>query len=111
MRNVLQQLEVKISEVETTIELLITRKRNALLQQRVFDAINKTSGGSKDDERSKQAQDAVMEAEARAPAMADLHKRDLDGQLAQLSREQLLEQQSNELKAEKRPRTAPPLLP
>src|SRR5260370_21376635 len=32
MRNVLQQLEVKISEVETTIELLITRKRNALLQ-------------------------------------------------------------------------------
>jgi phage shock protein A len=110
MRNVLQQLEVKISEVETTIELLITRKRNALLQQRVFDAINKTSGGSKDDERSKQAQDAVMEAEARARAMADLHKRDLDVQLEQLSQEQLLEQQLNELKAKKRPLKEPPLL-
>src|SRR5207247_1184552 len=36
MRGALRQLEAKISEVETTIELLATRKRNALIQQRVF---------------------------------------------------------------------------
>src|SRR5438876_1814538 len=36
MRRALRQLEVKLSEVETTIELLVARKRNALLQQRVF---------------------------------------------------------------------------
>src|SRR5712691_4623556 len=35
MRSALRQLEVKISEVETTIDLLISRKRNALIQQRV----------------------------------------------------------------------------
>src|SRR5438552_9476656 len=42
MRGALRQLEGKISEVETTIDLLVTRKRNALLQQRVFDDLNKT---------------------------------------------------------------------
>src|SRR6266446_3504386 len=91
MRNVLQQLEVKISEVETTIDLLITRKRNALLQQRVFDALGKT-GNQKDKERANRAQDAVMEAEARARAMAELHKRDLTAQLDQLSDEQIVDQ-------------------
>ena len=51
MRGVLRQLEAKLSEVETTIDLLIARKRNALIQQRVFDALNKT-GGVKEKERS-----------------------------------------------------------
>jgi phage shock protein A len=97
MRNVLRQLESKIAEVEATIELLVTRKRNALLQQRVYDAINKT-GGSVDKEKANRAQDAVMEAEARARAMADLHARDLDFQLDQLSEEQSLDQQLNEIK-------------
>src|ERR1051326_2321594 len=78
MRSVLRQLESKIAEVEATIELLVTRKRNALLQQRVYDALNKT-GGSVDKEKANRAQDAVMEAEARARAMADLHKRDQIG--------------------------------
>jgi phage shock protein A len=110
MRNVLSQLEAKISEVETTIDLLVARKHNALLQQRVFDALNKTGAGSKDNERAKQAQDAVMEAEARARAMADLHKRDLDVQLEQLSHEQFVEEQLNELKAKKRSAKEPPLL-
>ena len=109
MRGVLRQLEEKISEVETTIELLAARKRNALLQQRVYDALNK-SGGSKEAGRANRAQDAVMEAEARARAMADLHQRDLDVQLEQLSQEQLLEQQLNELKAKKRPTRETPLL-
>ena len=109
MKGVLQQLEAKISEVETTIELLATRKRNALLQQRVYDALNK-SDGMKDTQQSYRAQDAVMEAEARARAMADLHQRDLDVQLEQLSQEQLLERQLDELKATKRLAKELPLL-
>ena len=51
-----------------------------------------------------------MEAEARARAMADLHKRDLDFQLDQLSSEQVIEQQLDELKAKKRNAKEPPLL-
>lgn len=98
MRNVLRQLEAKIAEVETTIDLLIARKRNALIQQRVFDALNKT-GGPKEKERAAKAQDAVLEAEARARALAELHKNDLDTQLTQLTQEQFIEQQMNELKA------------
>lgn len=97
MRSVLRQLESKIAEVEATIDLLVTRKRNALLQQRVYDALNKT-GGSVDKEKANRAQDAVMEAEARARAMADLHQRDLDFQLDQLSDEQVVDQQLDELK-------------
>lgn len=109
MRSVLRQLEAKIAEVETTLELLAARKRNALLQQRVYDALNK-SGGLKETERANRAQDAVMEAEAHARAMADLHQRDLDVQLEQLSQEELLEQQLNELKAKKHPTRETPLL-
>lgn len=97
MRNVLRQLESKIAEVEATIELLVTRKRSALLQQRVYDALNKT-GSNVDKEKANRAQDAVMEAEARARAMADLHARDLDFQLDQLAGEQIVDQQLNELK-------------
>ena len=97
MRSVLRQLESKIAEVEATIELLVTRKRSALLQQRVYDALNKTGGGV-DKEKANRAQDAVMEAEARARVMADLHARDLDFQLDQLSEEQGLDQQLNEIK-------------
>jgi phage shock protein A len=109
MRGILRQLEAKISEVETTLELLLARKRNALLQQRVYDALNKTSG-PKEKERANRAQDAVMEAEARARAMADLQSRDLDVQLEQLSQEQLVEQQLNELKAKNQSAKEPPLL-
>src|SRR5437870_6943675 len=84
MRSALRQLEAKIAEVETTIDLLVTRKRNALLQQRVFDSMSK-SGGVKEKERAMRAQDAVLEAEARARALADLHSRDVEAQLDQLS--------------------------
>jgi phage shock protein A len=109
MKGVLQQLEAKISEVDTTIELIAARKRNALLQQRAYDALKK-SNGMKDTQQANRAQDAVMEAEARARAMADLHQRDLDVQLEQLSQEQLVEQQLNALKATKRSVNEPPLL-
>jgi phage shock protein A len=109
MKEVLQQLEAKISEVDTTIELIAARKRNALLQQRAYDALKK-SNGLNDTQPVNRAQDAVMEDEARARAMADLHQRDLDVQLEQLSREQLVEQQLNALKATKRSVKEPPLL-
>ena len=109
MRSVLHQLETKLSEVETTIDLLVARKRNAVLQQRVFDALNKT-GGQQDKERANRARDAVMEAEARARAMADLHSRDIDVQLDQLSEEQVVEHQLNNLKAKKHSTSEPPLL-
>jgi phage shock protein A len=109
MKGILQQLEAKISEVETTIELLVARKRNALLQQRVYDALKK-SDEMKNTGQADRAHDSVMEAEARARAMADLHQRDLDIQLEQLSQEQLVEQQLNALKAKKRSAIEPPLL-
>ncbi len=109
MRTALRQLEAKLSEVETTIDLLVARKRNAVLQQRVFDALNKT-GGAKDKERANRARDAVMEAEARARAMADLHARDIDVQLDQLSEDQVVEHQLNNLKAKKHSTSEPPLL-
>lgn len=109
MRGALRQLEGKISEVETTIDLLVTRKRNALLQQRVYEALQKT-GDLKERERARQAQDAVMEAEARARALADLHRRDLDTQLGQLSEEAVIEQQMEDLRAKNQPRQTQPLL-
>ena len=102
LRTALRQLEAKISEVETTLDLLAARKRNALLQQRVFDALNKT-GGLQEKERTTKAQDAVLEAEARASALADLQQRDLDTQMDQLSTEKSLEEQLTLLKARKRP--------
>src|SRR5438132_4446426 len=109
MRRALSQLEAKLSEVETTIDLLVARKRNALLQQRVFDTLSKTSD-PKDKERAARAQDAVLEAEARARALADLHQRDPDVQLDQLSAEQIVERQLQELKAKNRSRPERPLL-
>lgn len=109
MRGALRQLEGKISEVETTIDLLVTRKRNALLQQRVYEALQKT-GDVKDRERARQAQDAVMEAEARARALADLHRRDLDTQLGQISEEAVIEQQMEDLRARNQPHQTRPLL-
>ena len=109
MRGALRQLEAKITEVETTIDLLVARRRNALVQQRVFEALNKT-GGQKDKERATKAQDALIEAEARARALADLHQRDLDVQLEQLSEEQRIEQQLHHLKAKNAPSREEPVL-
>jgi phage shock protein A len=97
MRSALQRLEAKITEVETTVDLLVTRKRNALIQQRVYEALNKT-GRLPGDAKAEKAQDAVMEAEARARALAELHKRDLDTQLDNLTAEQQVEQQLQNLK-------------
>jgi phage shock protein A len=97
MRTALRQLEAKIAEVDTTIDLLVTRKRNALIQQRVFEALNKT-GGTKEKAQATKAQDAVMEAEARARALAELSRRSIDTQLDELSDEQVIEQQLQDMK-------------
>ncbi len=109
MRSALRQLEAKFSEVETTLDLLAARKRNALLQQRVFEALNK-AGTPQEKERAEKARDAVLDAEARAQALADLHARDINAQLDRLSDEQLVEQQLNDLKAKKQLATEQPLL-
>src|SRR5258708_32150375 len=76
----------------------------------MYDALNK-SAGPKDKERTSRAQDALLEAEARALALADLHQRDLDTQLSQLAEDQMLEQQIQELKVKHSPLHTPPLLP
>jgi|SRR5579885_2866955 len=110
MRGILRQLEAKITEVDTTIELLAARKRSALLQQRVYDTLSK-SGTPKDKERASRAQDALLEVEARARALADLQQRELDIQLEQLSREQLLDEQVRQLKRKKSQKQEKPLLP
>ena len=98
MRNALRQLEAKLAEVDTTIELLATRKRNALIQQRVLDALNK-SGGAKSQKQVEKAQDAVLEAEARAAALTDLQSRNPEAQLEQISSEQAIEQQLQQIKS------------
>jgi phage shock protein A len=109
MRGALRQLEAKIAEVETTIDLLITRKRNALIQQCVYDTLSKT-GSPKDRERAARAQDAVLEAEARARALAQLHGQDITSQLDQISEDDLIENQMHELKRKQKPTHTPPLL-
>ena len=56
------------------------------------------------------AQDAVLEAEARARALADLHSRDIEAQLDQLSEDQVIERQMRDLKAKNKPLRDLPLL-
>lgn len=96
LRGVLRKLDEKIAEVDTTIELMATRKRNALIQQRVYEALQKT--GKADLQAGRKARDAQLDSEARTMAMAELEKRDLSAQLAALSAEQTIEQQLDSLK-------------
>lgn len=109
MRGALRQLEAKIAEIETTIELLETRKRVARIQQSVYEGSSKLEK-MQSQESARKAQDAVLDAEARARALAALHQQDLDTQLEQLSEEQRLEQQLNDLKARQHAAQQPPLL-
>lgn len=109
LRGILRQLEAKISEVDTTIELLAARKRSALLQQRIYDTLSK-SGSPKDKEKAERAQDRLLEVEARARALADLQQRDLDTQLARISQEQLIESQLQQLKQKNLPQPEEPRL-
>jgi phage shock protein A len=98
MRSVLRQLEAKINEVELTLEELMVRKRNALIQQRVYDALNKQNPQA-DQQKAERANNAVQAAEARAKALAELHRHRLENQLAGLSTEQVIEHQLRDMKA------------
>ncbi|HLG78878.1 MAG TPA: PspA/IM30 family protein [Ktedonobacteraceae bacterium] len=104
MRNALRQLEAKIAEVETTLDLLATRKRNALIQQRVLEALNKT-GSSGENGPNAQARDALLDAQARARALEELNRRSMETELEQLSTEQEIEQQLREIKTQTRNRS------
>jgi phage shock protein A len=97
LRHALQKLDEKITEVDTTIELLATRKRNALIQQRVFEALQKV--GHKDLNTIK-AQEVLLSDEARAQALADLDGRNFEAELARLSSEQTVEQQLSTIKVQ-----------
>ncbi|MBE3558416.1 MAG: PspA/IM30 family protein [Ktedonobacteraceae bacterium] len=109
LRSALRQLEAKISEVETTIDLLKNNRHNALIQQRVYDELNKAES-LKEKERTERARDAIQEAAARARALAELRQRDLETQLDQLSSEQLAEQQLLKLKQKAQAARERPLL-
>jgi phage shock protein A len=108
MRNALRQLEAKIAEVDTTIDLLATRKRNALIQQRVYEALNKSSPAHNKEHTTK-AQDALLNAEARAQALAHLHDQTFDAQIDQLSAQQEIEHQLQAIKEQNAP--SPQALP
>lgn len=108
MRKILRQLEAKIAEVDTGIDLLMTRKRNALLQQRVFEALQQ---GPVEQERTSKAKDIVLGEEARAQAMAELHERNAITQLEQLEQfatEQQVEDQLQALKKKQFPSNSTP---
>ena len=102
LRNALRQLEAKIAEVDTTIDLLATRKRNALIQQRIYEALNKSSP-ARDKERTTKAQDALLDAEARAQALTHLQNQTLDTQMEQLNPKQDIEHQLQEIKEQNAP--------
>src|SRR5215472_2628802 len=102
MRNALRQLEAKIAEVDTTIDLLATRKRNALIQQRIYEALNKSSP-ARDKERTTKAQDALLDAEARAQALVHLQNQTLDAKMEQLNTTQEIEHQLQGIKEQNAP--------
>jgi phage shock protein A len=107
MRNALRQLEAKIAEVDTTLDLLTTRKRNALIQQRVYEALNK-SAPAREREQTTKAKDALLDAEARTQALAHLQKHTFEAQMDQFTAEQEIEHQ---IKAIKEKNTLPPHSP
>ncbi|GCE06263.1 PspA/IM30 family protein [Dictyobacter aurantiacus] len=105
LRGVLRKLDEKIAEADMTIELLATRKRNAMIQQRVYEALQKT--GKADLQANRKAREAQLDEQARTLAMADLEKRDLDAQIAALSAEQAIEQQLESLKQKQQASSQP----
>ncbi|QBD81837.1 PspA/IM30 family protein [Ktedonosporobacter rubrisoli] len=109
MRSALRRLEAKIAEVETNIDILVTQRRSALLQQTVYETLSK-AGEGKDTPRAARAREAILKAQARARAQAELHKQNLDTQLEELSEEQFVERRLNEMKARYQPEQEPPLL-
>ncbi len=98
MRDALRQLEEKLREIEHNLELLEIRRRQALVQQRVFEALNQANSPTLF-ETGQRANDEVITEEARGKALAKLHNQDPGQQLTQLTQEQRLDMQLRELKA------------
>jgi phage shock protein A len=101
MRNALKQLQAKTEETELNIELLQMRRRRAQIQQAVYETLSKNKH-EQTQERVRQAEDKVMDDEARAAAMHDEVQRNanaaLDAQLSQLSRHETVEEQLARMK-------------
>jgi phage shock protein A len=72
MCNALYQLEAKIADVETTLDLLATQRRNALIQQRIHETLQKT-GHPKDAEHTYKTQEPFHNTEAQTQTLADIH--------------------------------------
>ncbi len=103
MRNALKQLQAKTEETDLTIELLQIRRRRAQLQQAVYEGLARTKQ-DETHERVRQAEDKIMDNEARAAAMREeAHRDNLDAHLGQLSRHETVEEQLNQLKHRQRP--------
>lgn len=100
LRSIFEQLEAKIQEVDTSIELLLARKRAATLQQRLYGStLQQTSGADLDLQK---AQQSIRNEENQAQLLAHLHNAHPDQQqhqMNQLSKQQLVEQQLSALKA------------
>ena len=92
--------------VDTTIDLLATHKRNALIQQHIYEALKK-SAPTKDIERTTKAQDTLLDAEARAQALAHLQNQTLDAQMDQLPAKEKIEHQLQAIKEENAPSLQP----
>ncbi len=116
LRNALKQLQSKTEEAELNIELLQMRRRRAQIQQSVYETLAKTRQ-EQTQERMRQAEDQVMDNEARAAAMSELAHRqvlnDLASQLAHLSKQETVEEQLAHMKARynerpDQPRSLPP---
>ncbi|HEY4388524.1 MAG TPA: hypothetical protein VGN34_29080, partial [Ktedonobacteraceae bacterium] len=71
-----------------------------------YEALNKT-GAPKEKERTERAQDTILDAEARARALAALEQPDLDTQLTQISQEQFVERQMHEIRSRQQIRQEP----
>ncbi len=102
MRDILRQLEARINEIETTIELLALHERNALIQQRVLEALHRTGGSSnQEQEHAARAQEALLDAQARTRAFSTLHRRRANLRPDQPAQheQKTLEQQLQDLKA------------
>ncbi|HTI13402.1 MAG TPA: PspA/IM30 family protein [Dictyobacter sp.] len=100
LRTILRQLEEKLTEVDTTIDIILTRQRNAQIQQRVYEALQK-SGKLQPKEPLERMQNTTLDAEARASALAELQRRDMEKQLQQISQAQSIEQQLQQMKSSK----------
>jgi phage shock protein A len=71
MRDVLMRLEARFNEIESSVELLQHRQRQALIQQRVLEALQQ-SGGRREQGEGEQGRTSHMEGEAQTDTAGKL---------------------------------------